>query len=155
TADSSIEEFANQLLSFHLLIVEYSQYFRLLEALPSLAGRDVKIMFDYHGVTPPRFWHGSREALALGQQYRGLVWFADATAVHSRFMREEIAKPTRYPNERVYFTPLLVDTRTFSPAPSRFLHERLRLSDARFLLFAGRMAPNKRVPVLIQALARL
>src|SRR5262249_15787322 len=90
-----------------------------------------------------------------GQEYRSLVWFADATAVHSRFMRDELTRPTRYPTERIHFTPLLVEADSFYPAPSRFLHERLRLPDAHFLLFAGRFSPNKRVSVLVQALAIL
>ncbi|HLW66600.1 MAG TPA: glycosyltransferase [Gemmataceae bacterium] len=155
TADCSLEALAEQLRSYHLLIVEYSQYFRALEALPLLAGSGVRILFDYHGVTPPQHWRGSREALTLGQQYRGLVWFADAVAVHSRFMRDEITQPTGYPVERVHSVPLLVDMQNLSPAPSRFLQEKLRLPDARFLLFVGRLAANKRVPVLIRALALL
>jgi glycosyltransferase involved in cell wall biosynthesis len=153
--DFSLETLAEQLRSYELLIVEYSQYFRALEVLPLLTESNVKIVFDYHGVTPPQYWHGSPEALALGQQNRGLAWFADAVAVHSRFMQEELTKPTGYPADRVHSLPLLVDTEKFRPAPSRFLQEKLRLPNARFLLFVGRLAPNKRVPVLIQALAQL
>jgi glycosyltransferase involved in cell wall biosynthesis len=155
TADFSLDALAEQLRSYHVLIVEYSQYFRALEVLPSLVGSNVKTVFDYHGVTPPQFWRGSREALALGQQCRGLAWFADAVAVHSRFMWEELKKPTGYPAERMHFVPLKVDAERFHPAASQFLPGKLRLPNARFLLFVGRLAPNKRVPVLIQALAEL
>ncbi len=39
-----------------LIVVDYSQNFQLLELIPSAAGRGPRIVFDYHGVTPPEFW---------------------------------------------------------------------------------------------------
>jgi glycosyltransferase involved in cell wall biosynthesis len=139
-----------------LIIVDYSQSFRLLELLPKLAGKGPRILFDYHGVTPPQFWQGPRESLREGQKLRGLVWFADEAVVHSEYMRRELCEATGYPAERVHIQPLWFDSRRLRDAsePPR-LRGRLGLHQEKLLLFVGRLAPNKRLPVLIEAVARL
>src|SRR6266852_735451 len=40
------------LSSTDLVVVEYGQYYELLNLLPLLAGGKPRILFDYHGVTP-------------------------------------------------------------------------------------------------------
>src|SRR5262249_5114141 len=62
-----------------LVIVEYSQYFQLLEFLPLLAGGKPRVLVNYHGVTPVALWRcHNRDGLAQGLRQRGLVWCADA-----------------------------------------------------------------------------
>jgi glycosyltransferase involved in cell wall biosynthesis len=151
-----------------LIIVDYAQYYHLLELLPLLAAgvfREAatslfrpRILFDYHGVTPPGLWENhNREALEKGSRQRGLVWCADAALAHSRFAWQELSGQTDFPAERVYRLEYPVDTTHFTPGrPRRGLRDKLRLpQDASMLLFVGRVAPNKRLSALIEALAHL
>ncbi len=146
------------LTSSDLILVEYSQHDPLFELLPILAGGRPRIIFDYHGVTPPNLGGANhRDALERGCRLRGLVWTADAAIAHSRFAREELLSDTGFPGERTRTIGLPIDTDWFSPGPpERPLRTQLGLrADARLLLFVGRLAPNKRVPVLVEALGRL
>src|SRR5438105_15188973 len=71
-----------------LVLVEYSQHDPLFDLLPLLAGGRSRIVFDYHGVTPPHLGGANnRDVLERGCRLRGLVWTADAAIVHSRFAR--------------------------------------------------------------------
>jgi len=145
------------LASADLVLIEYGQYFHLLECLSFLARGKPRLLFDYHGVTPTELWSDhNREALDKGAQQRGLVWCCDAAIVHSRFTDSELRRPTAFPSDRVSVLEHPVDTKHFYPAaPRRDLRARLHLQDATLLLFVGRLAANKRVEILIEALARL
>jgi glycosyltransferase involved in cell wall biosynthesis len=158
------------LTSADLILVEYSQHDPLFDLLPPLsrlcgrgvggerAGGRARIIFDYHGVTPPNLGGANhRDFLERGCRLRGLVWTADAAIAHSRFAADELLTDTGFPPELTRTIGHPIDTTWFSTGPVEHpLRSRLRLpSDARLLLFVGRLAPNKRVPVLIEALARL
>jgi glycosyltransferase involved in cell wall biosynthesis len=140
-----------------LVVVEYTQFYPLLGLLPLLAGGRPRILFDYHGITPTALWGShNREALEQGARQRGLVWCAEAAVVHSRFTQRELAEHTGFPPDRVRRLGHAVDTEHFCPGrPARPLRQALGLENATLLLFVGRLAPNKRIPVLIEALARL
>jgi glycosyltransferase involved in cell wall biosynthesis len=141
-----------------LIIVEYSQYYPLLDLLPLLAGGRPRLVFDYHGVTPPDLGGANhRDALERGGRLRGLAWFADAALAHSRFARDELLSATGFPAEATHTLGYAVDDAAFTPGLAEVpLRPQLGLPpDARLLLFVGRLAPNKRVPVLVEALAHL
>src|SRR5262249_45051289 len=88
-----------------------------------------------------------RAAQAEAARRRDWVWFADAAVTHSRFTRDELCAATGFPSERVHTLGLVCDDAFFAPgAASR---------TPPTLLFVGRLAPNKRVPLVIEALARL
>jgi glycosyltransferase involved in cell wall biosynthesis len=143
------------LTSADLILVQYGHYYSLLEFLPLLAAARPRIVFDYHGVTPPELWAAhNREALELGLRRRGLVWCADAAITHSRFTYRELRGPTGFLVERTHVLGHPVDTKRFRPgAPGRSLRETLNLRGAHILLYVGRLAGNKRLPVLVEALA--
>jgi glycosyltransferase involved in cell wall biosynthesis len=141
-----------------LIIVEYSQTCSLLTLLPLLAGRKPRILFNYHGVTPAEFYTGAnREVLEQGLQQRGWVWSADLALVHSRFMARELHEATGFPVERIGVLPHPVDCARFCPGlPARDLrHTAFPSGRSRILLFVGRLAPNKCLHTLVEALARL
>jgi glycosyltransferase involved in cell wall biosynthesis len=140
-----------------LVSAEYGHSYSLLNWLPLLAGGKARVLLDYHGVTPPAFWEGNRRASAeAAARQRGLVWCADAVVVHSRFTRRELLDATRIPPAQVTELGHVIDGKRFSPAkPARGLQAHLGLGAASLLLFVGRLAPNKRVPVLVEALAHL
>jgi O-antigen biosynthesis protein len=139
-----------------LVIAQFAQACTLLNFLPLLAGGKPRLLLDYHGVTPPALWTGvQREALEQGERQRGLVWCVDEAIAHSEFTRQELLTATGFPPERVHNLPLVVDRQRFQPGDSVFLHRRLGLADATFMLYVGRLAGNKRVPVLVEALTHL
>ncbi len=139
-----------------LVLAEYGQFYALLNLLPLLAGGRPRIIIDYHGVTPPELWGlQNREALDQGLRQRGLLWCADAVLAHSRYIQDELAEQCGLPRERVHRLGFPVDLDTFRSGPTASWRKALELEGAFVLLFVGRMAPNKRLPVLIEALARL
>src|SRR5262249_31687433 len=69
-----------------LVIADFAVAYDLLQFLPLLAGGKPRLVLEYHGVTPPRFWPGpQRVLLERSLSERGLVWCADYALVHSRF----------------------------------------------------------------------
>ncbi len=145
------------LTSADLIVVEYGHTYSLLSLLALLGNGRGRILFDYHGVTPPELWGAhNREVLIHGQRQRGLVWCADAAIAHSRFTRDELLQATHFPAERTYTLshPLSAELNS-DRRPYRDLREVMGLGPVKLLLFVGRLAPNKRVPVLVEALAHL
>ncbi len=140
-----------------LVIVIYAGAYRLLHWLPRLSGRGPRIVFDYLGVTPAELWAGTnRERLARDAAARGYVWFADHALTMSQASRRELAEATGFPESRTTTSPLCVDTSRFFPDASDRAAIRARLGlTGPTLLFVGRLARNKCVPMVIQALARL
>lgn len=140
-----------------LILADFSQSYSLLHLLPLLAGGKARLVLDYHGVTPPHLWEGAhRERLEQGVRQRGLVWSADLAITHSRFGRRELQQPTCFPTDRCASLGYVIDTEYFQPGPPvRGLQQRLGLGEATILLFVGRLAPNKRTPLLVEALARM
>jgi glycosyltransferase involved in cell wall biosynthesis len=143
--------------STDLVIVEFGHSYSLVDLLPLLAERKPRIVFDYHGVTPLDLWGDhNREAIEKGARQRGLVWCTDAAITHSRFTREELRHDTGFPSNCIHVLGHPVDSQRYCPGPpNRSLKDKLGLADSPLLLFVGRLAPNKRVPFLIEALARL
>jgi len=139
-----------------LLVVHFTHDYPALDVLPLLSSNGPKVVFDYYGVTPPELWDGPAEMLRAGQERRSLVWYADTATVHSRFMRDELCQATGYPPERVHILPLWFQPLLSTVDSSPSLRARLGIRpEARLVLFVGRLARNKRLPVLIEALARL
>jgi glycosyltransferase involved in cell wall biosynthesis len=139
-----------------LIFAVYGQYYDLLQYLPRLAGTGPRIVFDYLGVTPPRFWRDQhRDDLEKASQMRGYVWCADHALTISSANRRELLDATNFPEDHVKTLPIAVDVERFRPgANGRFLQRKLGI-DGRALLYVGRLACNKRVPLLIEALALL
>jgi glycosyltransferase involved in cell wall biosynthesis len=144
-----------------LVLVEYGQYYPALSLLPLLAGRKPRILLDYHGVTPPELWsHHNRESLLLGWQQRGIAWCADRVMVHSKFAARELKEACRFPEARTVIIPhpvsgALVAEASIPAKAACDLRTELGLQNSNIVLFVGRLAPNKRLGVLIKALARL
>ncbi len=141
-----------------LVIVEYAVWFPLAERL-----RDVKAqtIFWYHGVTPPELWGTDveRDILQRSQIGAELAWYAHLAVVDSPYSACELSRNSEYPLERVHVTPLSVDIASFRtpPAPSVLtkLRRQWNLQDKRILLYAGRLAGNKRLDLLIDAMVKL
>src|SRR5262249_46041311 len=128
----------------------------LLELLPALAGGKARIVFDYHGITPREFWStGRSQAIQEGAAQRGLVWCGDAAVAHSRFTRRELLDRTAFPQARTHQLGHAIDTQWLDSGDGTSFRRWLGLESETLLLYVGRLAPNKRVPVLVEALARV
>ena len=140
-----------------LLVGEFGQFYSALQLLTLLAGSRPRILLDYHGVTPPHLWGPHNpEVLRRGLEQRGLTWCADAVVVHSGHTECELRENCRLPPARLHRLGFPLDLERWSPGRGPGpLRRRWRLEGASVLLFVGRLAPNKRVPVLVEALARL
>src|SRR6516164_10070393 len=139
-----------------LACVEFGQWYGLLGLLPLLSPGKPRILLDYHSITPPEFAEKNQhEALVRGRQHRGLAWAADLTLVHSRFTYRELVKATGIPQERLCRLGFPIAKRLHPETDPKVWKRSLAPANSRILLFVGRLAPNKRVPVLVEALSRL
>lgn len=139
-----------------LVLAAYAQAHSLLQYLPLLRERGTRVVFDYFGVTPPELWgEAQREGIVQSARERGYVWNADHALTMGDANYRELVQATGFSGGAATILPLPVDVDRFQGAPrDRFLRSRIG-AEGPIVLFVGRLAPNKRVPLLIEALARL
>lgn len=140
-----------------LTILQYPIWFPLAERFRTATGTAI---FWYHGVTPPELWSGSeRDVLTRSVAGTELAWNAHLAVCDSPFIAEELRRHTGYPADRLRVVPLGVDVARLAAPPPAAQLDRLRrewrLTGRRVLLYVGRVAGNKRVDLLIEALAWL
>jgi glycosyltransferase involved in cell wall biosynthesis len=138
-----------------LILVEFGIASDLLALLPALPRPRPWIVAEYHGVTPPDLWPEQNWQLVRTQNDRTLLWCADRITVLSSFAEAELLQATGLPCQRARRHPGFVlsgGTRAASAVPTL---SRLGLDRATVLLFVGRLAPNKRPRLLIEAVHRL
>lgn len=139
-----------------LYIYHYPLRYGLLESIKGIDRGAV--LFDYHGVTPPDLWGSSHDLDRLIQGAEGvsLAHHADLAIAHSEFTRQELAERYNLDPERIRILPLPVPLDRFQPgAKDEGLVRRYGLAGHRVLLFVGRMAGNKRIDLLIEALPHI
>ncbi len=144
------------LQSSDLIIAQYGQHYELLDHLPGLVRAKPRILVDYHGVTPPHLWgtHNNK-ALVQGVRRRDLLWFADAILTHSDFTTNEL-KRFGIPAGRIWKVRYAIDLPELDQERSRNrFRQRMGFREQRVLLYVGRFAANKRVPLLVESLKSL
>ncbi|MEE8587531.1 MAG: glycosyltransferase [Acidobacteriota bacterium] len=136
-----------------LEIYHYPGWYPLMQRLERRQARGVTV-FDFHGVTPLELWpdrslEPSHQGIRLARQ-------ADFVFVHSRFLERELIEQHQVDPARLIRFPYSVGLSAFSPAPpDRGILEVYGLQGKTVLLYVGRMAPNKRIDLLVDGLARL
>jgi glycosyltransferase involved in cell wall biosynthesis len=139
-----------------LYIYHYPGHYPLVETI-----RDIErgtVVFYYHNVTPPELWGTDvgREYLVDGVEGAILAHYADLVITPSPFNKQDLVERLGYAQERICVLPLAVDVSQFAPGErDPVLVKRYGLEGQRVLLFVGRMAGNKRVDLLIEALAQI
>jgi glycosyltransferase involved in cell wall biosynthesis len=139
-----------------LYIYHYPGHYDLMESIRS-RDRGTVILY-YHNVTPPELWGTDigRDELHRDVEGSALVHYADLCITPSPFNKSVLVERFGYAADRVYVLPMAVSLDRFNPGPKpRELVERYGLEGQRVLLFVGRMAGNKRIDLLIEALARV
>lgn len=139
-----------------LYIYHYPGYYDLLESMRRLERGTV--IFYYHNVTPPELWGTDvdRESLVHSVRQTALVHYADLAIAVSPFNKQDLVERAGYAPDRIHVLPLAVPLEQFTPGDRDMdLMRRYNLKGQQVLLFVGRMAGNKRIDLLIEALARI
>jgi len=137
-----------------LYVYDYPIWYELAESIRGV-DRGVVIV-DYHGVTPLDLW-GSDEARDILQrsvdELPDLLRYADYAIGHSEFTRQELVERYGFAADKTFAFPYAVPLESFAPgAKDPALVRRYGLEGKRVLLYVGRMAGNKRIDLLVQAL---
>lgn len=145
---------AEHLRRADIVIVNYSSYYDLAELIREI--RRGVIIFDYHGVTPPELWGREwpgYEDLVRGRDNLSLVRYADYAVGHSQFTCDELIATGLIAPSRVRLMPYaVIEGADYAGPPAPEVVERFGLAGRHVLLYVGRMARNKRVLDLVEAL---
>ncbi len=137
-----------------LYIYHYGGRHGLMDSLPTIDGGVV--CFYYHNVTPPDLWNWEEDKAALRRGIAGVRLAAQADFVigDSEYNLRQLATISGVSEDRLHAVPLPVDISAFRPGPPPTdLRRHHKLGDAPVLLYVGRMAPNKRIDLLVDLLA--
>ena len=137
-----------------LYVFQYPMRYSLLESIKGI-DRGVVILY-YHNVTPPGLW-GTREErdhLYWGQYgISELAPYADLIVTPSPFNADQLVDEYAYERDRIRVLHNAVALDQFAPGPKDGdLLRQYNLEGRQVILFVGRMAGNKRIDLLVEAL---
>ena len=140
-----------------LYVYHYPGRHPLMDSLKELDRGGV--IFYFHNVTPPDLWVGSDEQHSLQADLEAvnlLAPLADTIVTPSAFNADQLHEEHGIDRDRVRVLPLAVPLDEFGPRPAEpTLVDRYGLTDRAVILFVGRMAGNKRIDLLVEALPRV
>ena len=152
--DELIDPQATDFLTSDLYVYHYPGRYALLESMKSLDRGAV--IFYYHSVTPPELWGSAfhvdelRNSVAKAGIF---AQYADLTVTPSKFNASQLVQGYGLDEERIRVLPLAVALEDFQPAAKpKGLLRRYGLTGTPVILFVGRMAGNKRIDLLVEAL---
>lgn len=137
-----------------LYVYHYPSRYPLLESIKGLDRGAV--MLYYHNVTPPKLWRSSfyRHPLQHSVDSVGsFASYADLVVTPSEYNADQLVREHGCEREQIKVLPLAVPLDHFSPGvPDSVLLEEHHLFGRQVILFVGRMAGNKRIDLLVEAL---
>jgi glycosyltransferase involved in cell wall biosynthesis len=139
-----------------LYIYHYPSRHDLMESIRGI-DRGTVVFYD-HNVTPPELWgsESERDLLLRGVEGKALVHYADLCITDSPFNKRDLVERVGYDADRIHVLPLAVQLGEYTPGVrDSDLAQRYQLQGSQVLLFVGRMAGNKRIDLLIEALAQV
>jgi glycosyltransferase involved in cell wall biosynthesis len=138
-----------------LYIYHYPGRYALLDTIKTLERGAV--IFYYHNVTPPELWGSSFDADVLRDSVRrvgAFAKYADWIVADSAFNADELVQSYGLDRDRIRVLPPPVPVQQLGPGPkSGALLKRFSLAGRPVILFVGRMAGNKRIDLLVEALS--
>lgn len=138
-----------------LYVYHYPARHPLMDSLLTLERGAV--IFYYHNVTPPALWGSDFERDTLARSLAGvraLAAYADLIVTDSEFNADQLVRDHGLDRERIRVLPLAVPLDRFMPGPKApALLAKYDLHGKRVIEFVGRMAGNKRIDLLIEALS--
>ena len=145
----------NHFAQSDLIIYHYPSHYALVESIKSIE-RGV-VIFYFHNVTPPDLWgaEAEREILRRGLDSVGrLAIYADIIATPSPFNAEQLIEQHGCDQEQIRVLPLAVSLEDFRTGQAdKNLLKKYGFDGKKVILFVGRIAGNKRVDLLIEALS--
>lgn len=140
-----------------LYVYHYPSRYSLLESIKTLERGAV--IFYYHNVTPPDLWGSCFDQDVLRDSVASVGAFAnyaDLIVTPSAFNASQLVQQYNLDRDRIRVLPLAVALDQFKPGPKdAALLERYNLYGKRTVLFVGRMAGNKRIDLLVEALSQV
>ncbi len=137
-----------------LYVFHYPGHYPLIETLKGVDRGAV--IFYYHNVTPPELWASEQERDLLRRSQAGvskLLPYADLIVTPSLFNAEQLVEEYAGDRDHIRVLPLAVPLDQFSPGPRDVaLLRQYNLEGRRVILFVGRMAGNKHIDLLVEAL---
>ncbi len=157
TTAELLAERTSHFMASDLYVYHYPCRYDLLESIRSLERGAV--LFYYHNVTPPALWESDFGQEWLQESVESVGRFtpyADLLVADSQFNAQQLVEQYGVDPTRVRVIPLAVPLEQFHPGPKDpHLLNRYHLHGKRVILFVGRMASNKRVDLLVEALAQI
>ncbi len=137
-----------------LYVYHYPSRHPLMESMLTLE-RGAVVLY-YHNVTPPDLWGSSFERETLERSVAGvstLTAYADLIVTPSEFNAEQLVRDHGVDRDRIRVLPLAVALDRFAPGSKEAaLLRQYDLYGKRVIAFVGRMAGNKRIDLLVEAL---
>lgn len=137
-----------------LYIYHYPGLYPLIESIKEIDRG--AIIFYHHNITPPELWGESPEQANLRRSLQSIglyIHYSDLAVTDSRFNADQLVNEHACEPERIRVLPQAVALDQFTPGPKDLtLLRRYGLEGRRVILFVGRMAGNKRIDLLVEAL---
>jgi glycosyltransferase involved in cell wall biosynthesis len=157
TAGDLIAQRDEHFASSDLYVYHYPSRHPLMESIKTLS-RGAVILY-FHNVTPPDLWEEGEEREQLRASLEGvsvLASYADLVVALSEYSAEQLVNDHGVDPDRVRVLPPAVPLDQFSPGPKPpALLEEYGLAGKEIILYVGRMAGNKRIDLLVDALAQV
>ncbi len=137
-----------------LYVFHYPGRYPLIETIKGIDRG--AIIFYYHNVTPPELWASAQERDLLRQSQAGvseLLPYSDLVVTDSLFNAEQLVEEHAGDRDHIRVLPLAVPLEHFNPGPRDMALRQYNLEGRRVILFVGRMAGNKRIDLLVEALS--
>jgi glycosyltransferase involved in cell wall biosynthesis len=139
-----------------LFVYHYPGHYDLMESIRGIERGTV--IFYYHNVTPPDLWGSDQDRALLMRSIEStaLAHYADLCIADSPFNQQDLVERVGIDADRVLVLPLGVPLERFTPGGrDPELVQRYGLEGKPTLLYVGRMAGNKRIDLLVEALAQV
>lgn len=149
---------AKKFAQFDVVWLEWGLYHQAIHLFPILASfsKRPKLIFDYHGITPPKYILSRGKKLIAEKTIavtREGAENADVCLVRSHFMEKEL-KTYSYP-QKIVLNPLPLIPLSL-PANYRLgLRKKYQLENKKIILYVGRISSHKNLEIVIQALKLL
>jgi glycosyltransferase involved in cell wall biosynthesis len=117
----------------------------------------LKVIWRFHGATPPGFLSSSRDRLLMQARNLAYAWSmrrSDRIITDSQYVKEELARKGVDP-AKVVPMKLGVDLGRFGAGDGRRLREKYGVGDGFLVLYVGRLVNFKHVDELVRAMAPL
>ncbi len=138
-------------------IYHYPVYYPLMESMRERS-RGAVVLY-YHNITPPELWPKDETRTLLQysiEQLPRFTAYADFVATDSQYNADVLMESAAADSDQIRVLPLPVAEEEFfmGQGDSRLIAKH-KLNNRRVMLYVGRIAYNKRVDLLVEALARV